>query len=194
MFHQRDLFEIANTVPDHRTDSLDLPGLIERIADVSARPRYAFLILNLIAKVAHKNTGSAGPYVMDGGRRTPLRDWLCNAMVPMAKRDARRLTIVTEVRAALAEQNDLPEDPDQAAEIIDEQVRARVRQSGRCNVSRAVSDLVRAGLIRRHYQGYRVDHPNRGAQREAVYTITDTAAGALAGDAVAFRPQRSPPL
>lgn len=41
------------------------------------------------------------------------------------------------------------------------------------------SDLVKAGLVRRHYQGYRVDHHNRGAQREAVYTITEAAACAL---------------
>ncbi len=54
-----------------------------------------------------------------------------------------------------------------------------MRNSGRCNVSRAVSDLVRANLLRRHYQGYCVDHANRGAQREAVYTITDEAALAL---------------
>jgi len=50
-----------------------------------------------------------------------------------------------------------------------------VRRSGRCNVRRAASDLVRAGLLRRHYQGYRVDHENRGAQREAVYTIVEQA-------------------
>ncbi|QBM78198.1 hypothetical protein E2E30_20220 (plasmid) [Sphingomonas sp. AAP5] len=55
------------------------------------------------------------------------------------------------------------------------------RRSGRANVSRAVPDLVRAGLVRRHYQGSRVDHHKRGAQRKAVYTITDAAAGALAG-------------
>jgi predicted transcriptional regulator len=61
----------------------------------------------------------------------------------------------------------------------DTEVRERIRQSGRCKVSRAVSDLVRAGLIRRHSHGYRVDHHNRGAQREAVYTITESAASAL---------------
>ena len=71
------------------------------------------------------------------------------------------------------------DDAEQAARAIDNEVRERVRRSGRCNVSRAVSDLVRAGLVRRHYQGYRVDHHNRGAQREAVYTITEAAARAL---------------
>ncbi|WP_443024444.1 hypothetical protein [Sphingomonas sp. Ant H11] len=97
----------------------------------------------------------------------------------MAKRDARRLIIVEEVKASLAAQDALPEDPGEAAKAIDNEVRERVRRSGRCNVSRAVSDLVRAGLVRRHYQGYRVDHHNRGAQREAVYTITEAAARAF---------------
>ena len=134
---------------------------------------------DLIAKAAGKNSGSAGPYVQDDGRNVPLRDWLCDSLVPMAQRDARRLTIVSEVTAALAACNALPADADEAARLVDAEVRERVRQSGRCNVSRAVSDLVRAGLIRRHYQGYRVDHHNRWAQREAVYTITEAAASAL---------------
>jgi hypothetical protein len=43
-----------------------------------------------------------------------------------------------------------------------------------------VSELVRAGLVRRHYQGYRVDHVNRGAQRNAVYTIVPEVRRALA--------------
>ncbi len=183
MFYQADLFEAAKPVQGDQARSLDLPGLIERIADVSARPRYAFMVLNLIAKAAGKNSGSAGPYVIEGDRRIALRDWLCDCLVPMAQRDARRLAIVAQVRGALMTDNSLPADPHEAAQIIDEHVRARVRHSGRCNVSRAVSDLVRAGLIRRHYQGYRVDHQNRGAQREAVYTITEAAAGALAGRA-----------
>jgi hypothetical protein len=182
MFYQADLFEVAEPMQGDQAGSLDLPALIERIADVSARPRYAFMVLNLIAKAAGKNSGSAGPYVIVGDQRIALRDWLCDCLVPIAKRNARRLAIVEEVRAALMEDG-LPSDPQEAAQIIDEHVRARVRHSGRCNVSRAVSDLVRAGLIRRHYQGYRVDHQNRGAQREAVYTITDAAAGALAGRA-----------
>jgi hypothetical protein len=183
MFYQADLFEAVEPVHGEPAASLDLAALIERIADASARPRYAFMVLNLIAKAAGKNSGSAGPYVIDGDHRIALRDWLCDCLIPIAKRDARRLAIVKEVRAALMENNGLPADPHEAAQIIDEHVRARVRHSGRCNVSRAVSDLVRAGLIRRHYQGYRVDHQNRGAQREAVYTITDAAAGALAGRA-----------
>lgn len=44
----------------------------------------------------------------------------------------------------------------------------------------AWSDLVKAGLLRRHYQGFRVDHPNRGAQREAVYTVLPEVRRALA--------------
>jgi hypothetical protein len=181
MFHQPDLFDALETAKDVGVGSLNLPELIKRIADVSPRPRYTFMVLNLIAKAAGGNSGSAGPYVIAGGQRTPLRDWLCDSLVPMAQRDARRLIIVKEVRDALAEQNSLPDDPAEAARVVDLEVRARVRRSGRCNVSRAVSDLVRAGLLRRHYQGYRVDHHNRGAQREAVYTITDVAAGALSG-------------
>ncbi|KKC28005.1 hypothetical protein [Sphingomonas sp. SRS2] len=181
MFLQPDLFDSAKRPGPDVRGSMSLPGLIERIADVSPRPRYAFMVLNLIAKVANNNSGSAGPYVVEHDRRIPLRDWLCDSLVPMAKRDARRLAIVNEVRSSLNRMNVLPSDVDAAERMVEEEVRARVRRSGRCNVSRAVSDLVRAGLLRRHYQGFRVDHHNRGAQREAVYTITALAAGALNG-------------
>lgn len=174
MFYQPNLFEPPVSV----ADKLGMPELIERIAAHSRRPRYAFMVLNLIAKAAGEGK-SAGPYVDDGSGRVPLRDWLCDALVPMAQRNTRRRAIVEEVLANLQRRNELPADPKAAEQLLDEEVRARVRKSGRCNVSRAVSDLVRAGFLHRHYQGYRVDHSNRGAQREAVYTITDEAALAL---------------
>ena len=130
MFYQADLFETAEPGQGDPPESLDLAALIERIADISARPRYAFMVLNLIAKAAGKNSGSAGPCVIDGDRRIALRDWLCDCLIPMAKRDARRLAIVKEVRAALIENSGLPADPHEAAQIIDEHVRARVRHPG----------------------------------------------------------------
>lgn len=179
MFQQPDLFDAMRSMDDVPSEALNLPMLIERLAQVSARPRYAFLVLNLIAKAAGNNSRSAGPYVEEADQRIPLRDWLCDALLPIAKRDARRIAIVNDVTAKLLQSEQLPSDARAAARLVDEEVKARVRQSGRCNVSRAVSDLVRAGLVRRHYQGYRVDHQNRGAQREAVYTITDVAAAAL---------------
>lgn len=178
MFHQPDLFDAAK-MEDVLVEALDLPALIERIAGVSPRPRYTFMVLNLIAKAAGANSGSAGPYVVEDDRRVPLRDWLCDSLVPMAQRDPRRLRIVDEVKTALIEQDALPRDGIEADRVIASEVRERVRRSGRCNVSRAVSDLVRAGLVRRHYQGYWVDHHNRGARREAVYTITPAAAAAF---------------
>lgn len=181
MFLQPDLFDIAEPKRTASGETLNLPALIERIADASPRPRYAFMVLNLIAKVANSSNGNAGPYVVEEDRRVPLRDWLCDSLVPMAKRDARRLAIVEEVRMSLVRDHLLPSDPGDADRLIDDEVRSRVRRSGRCNVSRAVSDLVRAGLVRRHYQGYHIDHHNRGAQREAVYTIMPAAASALAG-------------
>lgn len=174
MFHQPDLFDHAQTAL-----GLDLPALIERIAAHSTRPRYAFMVLNLIAKAAGKGE-SAGPYIREAERLVPVRDWLCDALMPMAQRDARRKAIVETVETELGQQGLLPDDPQDAQKLIDLTVRQRVRRSGRCNVSSAVSDLVRAGLVKRHYQGFRVDHHNRGAQREAVYTLTKDAQHALA--------------
>jgi hypothetical protein len=157
---------------------LDLPAVLERLACVSARPRYTYMVLNLIARAAGQ-TNSAGPYVSEGGVATPVRDWLTAALIPMAHRDVRRRAIVAQVRADLERRAALPDDAELAEQVIGEEVHARVLRSGRTNVSRAVSDLVRAGLIRRHYQGYRVDHKNRGARREAVYTLAPIVRRAL---------------
>ncbi|MET3725940.1 hypothetical protein [Sphingomonas trueperi] len=179
MFYQADLFDTPS--PEHTAEAMTLPAVIERIAEVSLRPRYAFMVLQLIARAAAPSALSAGPYVGVGDRRIPLRDWLCDALLPMANRDARRLAQIDDVRIELERAGTLPTDAAEAARCLDEEVRERVRRSGRCNVSRAVSDLVRAGLVRRHYKGYRVDHINRGAQREVVYTILPAAAQALFG-------------
>jgi len=156
----------------------DMPSVIERLATTSSRPRYAFMVLNLIARAAGES-GEAGPYVVEEGKAVRLRDWLCDALSPMAQRDPRRIALTERVRVELEGQAGLPKDFKAAADAIDRAVRLRVRASGRCNVSRAVSELVRAGLVRRHYQGWRIDHHNRGARREAVYTLTADAVRSL---------------
>lgn len=140
--------------------------LLDALAHASTRPRYAFMVLSLIAEVAGPD-GSAGPFV--GG--ATLRDWLCDALTPMGGRDPKRLALAERVKAELAREGRLPADPASASAAIDDEVRDRVRSSGKTNLSRAISELVSAGLIRRHYQGYRVDHHNRGAQRHVVYTL-----------------------
>lgn len=52
---------------------LDMPSLLEMLARSSSRPRYAFMVLNLIAQVS-RSDGSAGPLVAKGGGLIPLRD------------------------------------------------------------------------------------------------------------------------
>ena len=181
---QADLFPIDKGEPVSGTSKTkvtapsDMPSVIERLATLSSRPRYAFMVLNLIARAAGES-GEAGPYVVEEGKAVRLRDWLCDALSPMAQRDPRRIALMGRVRGELEEQGALPRDAKSAADAVELAVRLRVRASGRCNVSRAVSELVRAGLIRRHYQGWRVDHQNRGARREAVYTLTPEALSSL---------------
>ena len=158
---------------------LDRPALVERLTAVSARPRFAFFVLDLIAK-ASGASGSVGPYVVEDNQALPVRDWLCDAIIAVSGREPKRLAVAAQVRRDLDQRAVLPRDPGAAQAMIDSEVRGRLRQSGRSNISRAVSDLVRAGLVRRHYQGYAVDHHNRGAQRQAVYQVTELARRALA--------------
>lgn len=174
MFYQADLFDHPVTP----RKAMDTPALLAIIASASRRPKFAYMLLQLIAEVADEK-GRAGPYVLAGTTATPIRDWLCDALVPMAERTARRKSTVSSVRADLERAHRLPADAAEAGRLIDDEVRERIRNSGRGNVSRTVSDLVRIGLLRRHYQGYAIDHENRGAQREAVYTIAPEALDVL---------------
>lgn len=174
MFQQPDLF-------DHGEAPVSLgslPDVLDRLAQVSKRPRYAFMVLNLIYKAAGPGD-SVGPYIRHDGMLLPVRDWLCRALIPLAQRDARRLALIEAARAELLASGKLPDDPVAAEAQIEVETQARILRSGRTSISRAASDLVRAGLLRRHYKGFRVNHVNRGAQREAVYTITPEAKRAL---------------
>jgi len=170
-------------LPDQAADALDVPRILERVATVSTRPRYTMLVLELVARLAREK-GRAGPWIQEGEALVPVREWLCEALVPIAARHAKRIALVKQVRETLRAEGRLPGDAGQAAQLIDYEVRERVRASGLTSVSRAVTELVKAGLITRHYQGYRVDHENRGAQRHAVYTVPPAVRAALAGDPV----------
>jgi hypothetical protein len=160
------------------TPELDMPGILELIAETSTRPRYAFMVLNLIATAAGAK-GRAGPWVREAGAELTLREWLCDALVPMGQRNPRRIRLAESIREELEREHRLPPDGAEARRLIEDEVRERMRSSGKTNVSRAVSDLVRAGLLRRHYQGYAVDHHNRGGQRHAVYIVAPRAMNAL---------------
>ena len=98
---QPDLFSLEEHArpvePEVQKRPLDLPAILERLTVVCERPRYSFMVLNLIAQ-ASAQTGSAGPYIREGSRRIPVRDWLCDALVPVAQRDPRRRAIADKVR------------------------------------------------------------------------------------------------
>lgn len=155
-----------------------MPAVVDKIMAVSPRPRYTLLVLNLLAKAANPN-GVAGPYIFEEGQAVPVRDWLGRALIPMARRHHRRQDIRRKILDEMKKKAPLPADQAELDQILDAQVQDRLQQSARCGVSRAVSDLVRAGLVHRHYQGYHVDHENRGAQREAVYTLLPGVRAAL---------------
>lgn len=160
----------------------DMASLLDLLAEISSRPRYAFMVLNLIAEVAGPD-GKAGPFIVREGGSLPLRDWLGQSLTPMGGRDPRRLALAERVREELALDGTLPADPALAKAHVAAEVRHRVLASGKTNLSRAVSELVRGGLLRRHYAGDYVDHHNRGGQRHVVYTVVGRARCLLARSA-----------
>ena len=112
-----------------------------------------------------------------------LTHWLCDGLAPMGGRDPRRIALAMRVEADFAAAGALPADPREASVVVEQELRDRVLASGKTNLSRAVSELVRAGLLRRHYAGDYVDHHNRGGQRHVVYTVVGRARCLLARSA-----------
>ncbi|ETI59013.1 hypothetical protein C100_22070 [Sphingobium sp. C100] len=165
----------------------DISLLLDQLSHCSSRPRYAFMLLTLIADVARPD-GSAGPWVRMGEGIVPLRDWLCDALTPMGHRDPRRMALVERVREELRKTGRLSGNASPDEEMVQDEVRTRVRASGKTNLSRAASELVKAGLLTRHYQGYRVDHLNRGAQRQAVYILAGRARALIGPQPASQRP------
>lgn len=153
--------------------------LLDCLAQTSTRPRYAFMVLSLIAEVALPN-GEAGPFVRPRGETMALRDYLSDSLAPMGARDPRRSALIKRVRSDLERKGQLPRDSREAAAVIEQEVHDRVRASGKSNLSRAVSELVNAGLLQRYYKGFAVDHINRGGQRHAVYVLQGMARCLLA--------------
>lgn len=183
---QPDFFQVDEpgqaSKPDaqpHPTTPPHLPAILERLAATCERPRYSFMVLNLIAQ-ASAVSGKAGPYIEHEDQRLPVRDWLWAALSPVGRRDHHRVAMIERAERDLATAGQLPIDPAHRDAAIAAEVQRRLQHSGRTNVSRAVSELVRAGLVQRHYQGFRVDHVNRGAQRHAVYTVARDVRLALA--------------
>lgn len=185
---QPDLFSPANPQPA-ATARPELPDIVRVIAEHSSRPRYTFMVLDLIARVARPN-GEAGPLIRDGQALVPIREWLAATIALSSARNHQRRDTATKIRTGLAAAGELPVDPAEAERIVEAQVSERIRDTGMTAISRAVSELVRAGLIERHYQGFLVDHENRGAQRHAVYTITPAVRAALHPSATTSENQR----
>ena len=178
-------------LPSRAAGGSDVSLLLDQLSHCCSRPRYAFMLLTLIADVARPD-GSAGPLVRVDDSLVSLRDWLCDALTPMGHRDPRRMALVERVRDELRKEERLTGDAATDETLVQDEVRMRVRTSGKTNLSRAVSELVKAGLLKRHYQGFRVDHLNRGAQRQVVYTLTGRARALVSASPLARRPATRP--
>jgi predicted transcriptional regulator len=153
---------------EHSTQKPGLGGIYALLSQASSRPRYAFLVLQLIAELADER-GHAGPFVKTEGRAVLLREWLCDQLLPMSERPGRRASLRRRVEEELA--GSLLGNPELDAQRIEQAVDEQVRAVGRANVSRAVSGLVKAGIVSRFYQGFATNHVHQGGGRNVVYVV-----------------------
>jgi hypothetical protein len=145
-----------------------LGAIVASLAAHSTRPRFAFLVLQLVAEVAGEG-GTAGPFVRTPHGPMGLRDWLCAQLRPISEHNHRRAALRARVVGTLAGQ--LTGDPQRDEPTIEAAVEEQALTVARANLSRAITDLVKAGLLQRHYVGYATDHANRGGGRHAVYVV-----------------------
>ena len=148
--------------------------ILAALSAYSARPRFAYMLLGLMSEVAD-NKGSIGPRV--GSQSATVREWLASSLIPMCAHHRRRQSLLQRMRKEMAAE--LPLDPEAANALLEEKLKERAARSVKTNISRAMTELERAGLVKRHYAGYRTNHHNRGGGRHAVYTVTPEALAAL---------------
>lgn len=159
--------------------ALQVGDILDQLAQASRRPRYAFMVLNLLAEQANRE-GKAGPFVMVHGNLLPLRDWIGMRMAIMSGRTkSRRQALERRVREELKDR--LPEDLFHAADMIDAAIDDRIRTAGADNFSRVLSELEHCGFVRRFYQGRFTNHENRGGLRNLACVIDREALAALRG-------------
>lgn len=157
--------------------ALSVPQILDQLSDVSTRPRYAFMILHLLAEQAGPE-GRAGPIITDVDQeKLTLREYIGKRLAKMSGRDRRRHELEARVRQELADS--LPQDLFEAQQLIDREVSDRIRASGADNFSRVVTELERAGYLKRFYQGYRKNHVNRGGLRNLVCVLDPDVSAAL---------------
>ena len=151
--------------------------ILDQLADFSSRPRYAFMVLHLLAERAGPG-GKTGPFITDMDQEElTLRDYIGKRLSRMAGRDSRRKQLEQRVRMELADA--LPADLFEAQEIVDREVAERAKAAGANNFSRVVGELESAGYLTRFYQGYRKNHSNRGGLRNLVCVLDADITAAL---------------
>ncbi|CDO38969.1 hypothetical protein [Novosphingobium sp. KN65.2] len=150
--------------------------ILDRLSEVSSRPRYAFAVLNLLAEQAGPGS-KVGPFIKDDTEVLPLRAWVGKRLSRLSGRSQRRKKIEQRLREELADK--LPDDLFEAQRIIDAAVEEHVRATGADNFSRVVTELERAGYVVRYYEGYRTNHANRGGSRNLVCVLDADVSAAL---------------
>lgn len=156
--------------------AISVGHILDRLAEASSRPRYAFAVLNLLAEQAGPGH-EVGPFIRDEDEVLPLRSWVGKRLARLSGRSERRKRIEQRVREELAEK--LPTDLFEAQKIVDAAVEERVRSIGADNFSRVVTELEKAGFVSRFYAGYRTNHPSRGGLRNLVCVLDADVTAAL---------------
>lgn len=157
--------------------TLNVAKIMDRLHESSTRPRYAYMVLSLLAERAGPE-GKVGPDVIDDDQeRLTLRDFIGKRLARLSGYRTRRRRLEQRIRTELA--GKLPEDLFEAQAIVDRHVEERVRQTSAANFSRVLTELEKAGLVNRFYQGYRTNHANRGGQRHLVCVLDGDVSAAL---------------
>jgi hypothetical protein len=156
--------------------AISVGQILDKLSEVSRRPRYAFAVLNLLVEQAGPNA-KVGPFVHDEEGELSLRKWIGKRLSRLSGRSQRRRKIEERIRRELQEK--LPADLFEAQSMVDAAVEEHVRSTGADNFSRVLTELERAGYLSRSYEGYRTNHANRGGLRHVVCILNGDVSAAL---------------
>jgi hypothetical protein len=156
--------------------AVNISRILDRLSNLSLRPRYAFAVLSLLAERAGAD-GKVGPFIEEDGEVLSLRVWVGKQLARTSSRTERRKQVKQRIQNDIAQ--GLPDDPLEAQAIVELAVEEHVRATGADNFSRVITELERAGYLVRYYEGYNTNHTNRGGGRYLVCVLNAEVSAAL---------------
>lgn len=162
-------------------DPTDLAALFSRIDSASKRPTFSRQLVLIMGTLAD-HEGKLGPEITVGEGCYPVTEGLARILKCGTSHDGKAERSMDRIRGDIrlkAEQDGEELSDADLQKAVEEQYLAQSLKGMESNISRTMTELEDIGVIQRYYQGNFTAHHNRGAQRQAVYGLSQATRTAL---------------